>query len=132
MQDVVTYRYAYVEGLTSLCPKHQTSDAAGAPLGAVSHGLHSGMCDACRRDKERRAFAEVMRTSRGCEHARTRTSDARGTTPTFDCDRRAQGGCTYRESCLGCGATREVASNGGFVDHGPWGQYDADQDRHEL
>lgn len=47
MATVVTYDWAYGGGSVDLCSQHSTSEAAGAPLGQVSHGAHSGDCAVC-------------------------------------------------------------------------------------
>ena len=44
-------------------------------------------------------------------------------------NRAAHGGCSYVETCQGCGARREVNANQNYCETGPWGPSEAEWQR---
>lgn len=48
-KKLITYQLAYLTHIeVALCEQHNTDEAVGAPLGPVTHGLHSGTgLDSC-------------------------------------------------------------------------------------
>jgi hypothetical protein len=48
---VVTYRYAYTDGVVSLCDEH--ADTHPRALGPVEYGRHPGFCHDCDASREK-------------------------------------------------------------------------------
>ena len=67
-----------------------------------------------------------------CKHRKTKDSPERGYTGSVaiysssrgrwltEENRAAHGGIAWTETCLDCGATRNINSNGNHVEKGPW------------
>lgn len=70
-----------------------------------------------------------------CEHKHTRTGEAHGFTgsvarpPYTEQNPAAHGGVTFTETCLMCGARRQLNRNGMHEERGTWGPSEAERER---